>query len=112
MTVNFWGPFSSQVYLYFRAFFLKIISFTVITSKTAKYRYLFHSRLFTFHSLVQLLLPVVRLNEVRQSISIKYKMVHALNQAVFGTENFENLAILDFSSIQLCFRTGLRCHTE
>ena len=47
-----------------------------------------------------------------QPFSIVYKMVHGLNQAVFRTYNFENLAILDFSSIQLCFRTGLRCYTE
>ena len=52
---------------------------------TAKSRYLFHSRLFTFHSLVQLLLPTVKLNGVSQSISIEYKMVNDLNQAVFKT---------------------------
>ena len=52
---------------------------------TAKSRYLFHSCLFTFHSLVQLLLPKVKLNGVSQPISIEYEMVHGLNQAVFKT---------------------------
>ena len=63
----------------------KINSFTGITLKTAKSRYFFHSRLFTFHSLVQLLLPKVSLNGVRQPISIEYKMVCGSNQAVFRT---------------------------
>ena len=72
----------------------------------AKSRYFFH-----FHLLVQLLLPNVKLNEISQPISIEYKMVHGLNQAVFGTYNFENLAILDLSSFRLCFRTGIRCYT-
>ena len=49
----------------------------------AKSGYLFHSRLFTFHLLVQLLLPAVKLNGVSQSISTEYKMVHDLKQAVF-----------------------------
>ena len=62
--------------------------------------------------MVQLLLPTVKLNGVSQTISIEYKMVHGLNQAVFRTENFENLAILDFSSIQLYLRIGLGCNTE
>ena len=52
----------------------------VIPSKTAKSRYFF-----TFHSLVQLLLPTVKLNEVSQSISIEYKMMHGINQAVVTT---------------------------
>ena len=52
---------------------------------TAKSRYLFHSRLFTFHSFVQLLLPKVQLNGISQPISIEYKMVHGLNQAFFKT---------------------------
>ena len=34
--------------------------------------------MFTFHSLVQLLLPVVKLNGVSQPISIEYKVVHGL----------------------------------
>ena len=51
--------------------------------KTAKSRYFLHSRLFTFHLLVQLLLPTVKLNGVSQPISMKHKMVHGLNQAVF-----------------------------
>ena len=54
------------------------------TVKTpAKSGYFFPSRLFTFHSLVQLLLPTVKLNGVSQPISIEYKMVHGLNQAMF-----------------------------
>ena len=32
--------------------------------------------------------PVVKLNGIRQPISIEYKMVHGLNQAVFRTYNF------------------------
>ena len=49
----------------------------------AKSKYFFPSRMFPFHSLVQLLLPMVKLNGVSQPISIEYKMVHGLNQAVF-----------------------------
>ena len=45
----------------------------------------FLSGTFTFHSLVQLLLPMVKLNEVSQPISIEYKMVPGLIQAVFKT---------------------------
>ena len=45
--------------------------------------------MFTFHSLVQFLLPTVKLNEVSQPISIEYKMVHGLIQAVFTTGIFE-----------------------
>ena len=47
--------------------------------------YFFPSHMFTFHSLVQLLLPTVKLNGVSQPISIEYKMVHGLIQAVFTT---------------------------
>ena len=54
--------------------------------------------MFTFHSLVQLLLPMVKLNGVSEPISIEYKMVHGLNQAVLATLNFENLATLGLSS--------------
>ena len=39
-------------------------------------------------------------------------MVNDFNQAVFRTLNFENLAILNFSSLWLCFRRGLRCYIE
>ena len=55
------------------------------SQKTAKSRYFFPSHMFTFHSLVQLLLPMVKLNGVSQPISTEYKMVHGLNQAVFTT---------------------------
>ena len=55
------------------------------SQKMAKSRYFFPSHMFTFHSLVQLLLPTVELNGVSQSISIEYKMVHGLIQAVFTT---------------------------
>ena len=51
----------------------------------AKSRYFFPSHMFTFHSLVQLLLPTVKLNGVSQSISVEYKMVHGLIKAVFTT---------------------------
>ena len=47
--------------------------------------YFFPSHMFTFHSLVQLLLPTVKLNGVSQPISVEYKMVHGLIQAVFTT---------------------------
>ena len=50
---------------------------------TAKPKYRFHFRVFTFHSLVQLLLPTVKSNGVNQPNSIEYKMVHGLNQIVF-----------------------------
>ena len=59
--------------------------------------------MFTFHSLIQLLLPMVKLNGVSQPISIEYKMVHDLIQAVFTTYNFENLAILELSSFLVMF---------
>ena len=52
------------------------------------------------------------LNRVSQSISIQYKMMHDLNQAVFRTNNFKMFPILDFSSFQLCCRTSFRCYTE
>ena len=38
------------------------------------------------------------LNRVSQLISIEYSMVHGLNQTVFLTKHFENLAVLDLSS--------------
>ena len=41
-----------------------------------KFSYFFPSHLFTFHSLLQLLLATVKLNRVDQPISIEYKMVH------------------------------------
>ena len=87
MTGNFWGPFLSQAKFIspVRKFCEKDKSFMVIQSKTAKSRYFFPSRMFTFHSLVQLLLPTVKLNGVRQPISIEYQMVHSLIQAVFTT---------------------------
>ena len=47
---------------------------------TAKSRYLFLSCLFTFYSLIQLLLPMIKLNGVCQPITKEYKMVHGLNQ--------------------------------
>ena len=61
--------------------------------------YFFPFHMFTFHPLVQLLLPKVKLNGVSQPSSIEYKMVYGLIQAVFITQNFENLAILDLSSL-------------
>ena len=57
-----------------------------------------NSHLFTSHSLVQLLFPTVKLNGTSQPISIEYKMVHVLGQAVFIIQNFENLAVLDLFS--------------
>ena len=61
-----------------RQFCEKDKSFVVIQAKTAKSRYFFPSHMFTFHSLVQFLLPMVKLNGVSQPISIEYKMVHGL----------------------------------
>ena len=75
-------------------------------------RYFITSHLFTFHSLVQLLLSTVKLNGVSQPFLIEYKMVHALNRAVFRNQNFENLAIINLSNFQFCFKTGLRCYIE
>ena len=60
----------------------------------AKSRYLFHSRLFMFHSLVQLLLPTVKLNGVSQPISIEYKMMHGLNQAGVNADFFQKYMIV------------------
>ena len=40
------------------------------------FSYVFPSHLFTFHSLVQLLLSIVILSGVDQPVSIEYKMVH------------------------------------
>ena len=68
-----------------RQFCEKDKSVMVIQSKKTKSRYFFPSHMFTFHSLVQLLLPTVKSNGVSQPISIEYKMVHGLNQAVFTT---------------------------
>ena len=70
----------------------------VIPSETTTSRYFFHSNLLTFHLLVQLLLLTAKLNGASLLISIEHKMVHGINQAVFRTQNFENLAILDLSS--------------
>ena len=83
MTGNFWdlsqGKFINPV----REFCQKDKSIMVIQSKKGKkFRYFFPSHMFTFHSLAQLLLPMVKLNGVNQPISIEYKMVHGLNQAV------------------------------
>ena len=44
-----------------------------------------HSGFFTFHSLLQSLLPVVKMNGVSKPISVEYKMVHGFNQTVFKT---------------------------
>ena len=58
----------------------------VIQLKTlAKSRQTFPFNLFTFYWLVQLLLPMVKLNGASQQISIVYKIVHGFNQAVFRT---------------------------
>ena len=44
------------------------------------------------------------LNRVGQPISVEYKTVHGLNQAVFViTLYFEMLSILDLSSYQVCY---------
>ena len=71
----------------------------VIQSKVKNGKiYLFISYLFTLHSLVQLLLPVVKVNGVSQPVSIEYKMLYSLNQAVSGTQTFGILIlILDLS---------------
>ena len=68
-----------------RQFCEKDKSFMVIQSKTGKIYVFFPSHMFTFHSLVQLLLPKVKLNGVSQPILIEYKMVHGLIEAVFAT---------------------------
>ena len=76
------------------------ISFNTV--KTAKSGYFFPSHLFTFHSVVQLLLPTVKLNGFSQPISLEYKMVHGLNQAVFiikSFKNLSNLAVVQFTAM-------------
>ena len=63
-------------------------SFMVLQSKNGKiwvFLSFFLSGTFTFHSFVQLLWPMVKLNEVYQPISIEYKMVPGSIQAVFKT---------------------------
>ena len=47
--------------------------------------YFFPSHMFSFHSLVQLLLQTAQLNGISQPISIEYKMVHGAIEAVFTT---------------------------
>ena len=84
-------------------------SFRIIQPKAVKFRYFLPSHLFTFYSLVQLLLPTVKLNGFSQPVAIKYKIVHGLDQTVFRTLNFKMFPVLDLSSFQLCFRTGLKC---
>ena len=78
MTGNFWGPSHAKFISPMRQFCGKDKSFMVIQSKTAKSRYFFPSHMFTFHSLVQLQLPTVKLNGVSQPISMEYKMVHGI----------------------------------
>ena len=56
----------------------------VIQPKPGKFRYFFPSNLFTFYSLVQLLLPTVKMKGTIQLISIEY-MMHGSNKAVFRT---------------------------
>ena len=82
MPGNFWGPSHAKFISRVRHFCEKDKSFKVIPSKTAKSRYFTPFHMFTFHSLVQSLLPMVKLNGVSQPISIEYKMAHGLNQAV------------------------------
>ena len=45
--------------------------------KECSLSYFFPSHLFTFHSLVQSLLPTVKLNRVDQPVSREHKMVHS-----------------------------------
>ena len=86
MTENSWGPFKVKFIRIMKQLCEKINSFVVIPSKNAKLRYhFFHSCLFTFHSLIQLLLPKAKLNGVDHQISVEYKTVYGLNQAVFRT---------------------------
>ena len=85
MTENFGDLLQAKFISTVRQFCEKDKSFLVIQPKTAKSRYFFSFYVFTFHSLVQFLLPTVKLNGVSQPISIEYKMVHGLIQAVFTT---------------------------
>ena len=97
MIGNFWRRFSGYIDSTVKWLSEKINSFTIISSETAKSSYLFQSRLFTFHSLVQVLLPTSNcMNGVSQPISVEYKMVHSLNQAVFRTKNLGKLGNLGF----------------
>ena len=67
-----------------------------IQSKKAKSTYFFPSHMFTFHSLVQLLLPMVKLNGVSQLISIEYK-----SGAWFNSSCVCNLKFRKFSNLGL-----------
>ena len=80
MTGNF-GDFSQAKFIsHVIQYCEKDKSFMVIQSKKRQNLGIsvFLSGTFTFHSLVQLLLPMVKFNEVYQPISIEYKMVPGL----------------------------------
>ena len=80
MTGNF-GDFSQAKFInHVIQFCEKDKSFMVIQSKKRQNLGICFllSGTFTFHSLVQLLLPMVKLNEVYQPISIEYKIVPGL----------------------------------
>ena len=71
-------------------------SFMVIQPNPTKSSYLLPSHLFKFYSLVQLLIPTVKLNGASQPISIEYKMVHGFSQAAFKNLKFQSVPHLGF----------------
>ena len=86
MIGNLWGPFAGHVFSPVRQFHEKAETFLVLTPKYGKILVSLSFSL-VYISLVGsvIVLPTVKLNRVSQPISIEYKMVHGLNQAVFKT---------------------------
>ena len=105
MTGNFWRPSQAKFISPVWQFCEKDKSFMVIQSKNCKTSVFFPSHMFTFHQLVQLLLPTVKLNGVSPPISIESKIVNGLNQAKSGCvynlkfRKLSNLGIPVFSYV-------------
>ena len=85
MIGNFWGPFSGSFVSTVKQFCETPSLSCSYSQKSVKFGYFFPSHLFTIYSLIQLLLPMVKLNGVSLPISIEFKMVHGLSQALFRT---------------------------
>ena len=76
-----------------KLFYEKDKSFMVIQSKDGKSKYFFPSHMFTFHSLVQLLLPAVKLNGVKlQLLNAIYQLRLYSNSLIhiLSLSNFHN----------------------
>ena len=83
---KFLGTFRrSSLLVLLGSFMEKLTHSWLYHQNTSKSGNLFHSRLFTFQSLIQSLMPTAKMNRVSKPISIEYKTVHGFNQAVFKT---------------------------